>query len=95
MSAATARFIGLPVGAIAVGAAADLVAFAPDETLTVNVDTLRHKNRVSAFDGASLFGRVHTTWLAGELIYDDADDAASGRPPAGRLRSAANDSARQ
>ena len=95
MCGATADFAGLPAGTITVGAEADLVAFAPDEAFTVNVDTLRHKNRVSAFDGATLFGRVHSTWLAGELIYDDADDAASGRPPAGRLRSAANDSARQ
>ena len=92
MSRATADFVGLPAGQISVGAAADLVAFAPEEPFTVNVDTLRHKNRVSAFDGATLFGRVHTTWLAGNVIYtaDDAFDAsdASARPPAGRLLSA-------
>ncbi|TFC03948.1 allantoinase AllB [Cryobacterium adonitolivorans] len=83
----------LPVGAIEVGAAADLVAFAPEEAFTVNVNTLRHKNRVSAFDGATLFGRVHTTWLAGAVIYAVDDTAfdvatASTRPPAGRLLSA-------
>ena len=92
MSRATADFVGLPAGQISVGAAADLVAFAPEEPFTVNVDTLRHKNRVSAFDGATLFGRVHTTWLAGNVIYtaDDAFDVsdASARPPAGRLLSA-------
>ena len=90
MSRATAGFAGLPAGAITVGAAADLVAFAPEESFTVNVDTLRHKNRVSAFDGATLYGRVHSTWLAGDVIYagdDDAPDApgASARHPAGRL----------
>ena len=85
MCGATARFAGLPGGAITVGAAADLVAFAPDEAFTVDVDALRHKNRVSAFDGATLFGRVHTTWLAGAVIFAaDATDA-SARPPAGQL----------
>jgi len=88
MTRATAGFAGLDAGTIIVGAAADLVAFAPDEDFTVNVDTLRHKNRVSAFDGATLFGRVHTTWLAGAVIYAAGDDAASARPPAGRLLSA-------
>jgi allantoinase len=85
LTRATARFAGLPAGAITVGGAADLVAFAPDESFTVNVDTLRHKNRVSAFDGATLFGRVHTTWLAGAEVF--ALDAAepSGRPPRGVL----------
>jgi len=82
MSAATARFIGLPGGVITVGAAADLVAFAPDETFTVRVDALRHKNRVSAFDGATLFGRVHTTWLAGAVIYAIDEAGASPRVPA-------------
>jgi allantoinase len=85
MTAATARFAGLPAGVIGVGAAADLVAFAPDETFTVNVDTLRHKNRVSAFDGTTLFGRVHTTWLAGAEIFALDDAGTSARPPAGTL----------
>jgi allantoinase len=85
MTAATARFAGLEAGVIGVGAAADLVAFAPDETFTVNVDTLRHKNRVSAFDGTTLFGRVHTTWLAGAEIFALDDAGTSARPPAGTL----------
>jgi allantoinase len=85
LTTATARFAGLPSGAITVGAVADLVAFAPDESFTVNVDTLRHKNRVSAFDGATLFGRVHTTWLAGAAVFALDDAEASARPPAGVL----------
>ncbi|TFC53533.1 MULTISPECIES: allantoinase AllB [unclassified Cryobacterium] len=93
MSRATADFVGLPSGRIRVGAAADLVAFAPEEVFTVDVDTLRHKNRVSAFDGATLIGRVHTTWLAGNVIYAVDDTAfdgsdASARPPAGRMLTA-------
>ncbi|MBX0298761.1 allantoinase AllB [Cryobacterium sp. 1639] len=93
MARATAGFVGLPAGAITVGAEADLVAFAPEEHFTVTVDALRHKNRVSAFDGSTLFGRVHTTWLAGVVVYAAGDDAAgapgaSARQPAGRLLSA-------
>lgn len=92
MAGATADFVGLPSGRITLGAAADLVAFAPDEAFTVNVDTLRHKNRVSAFDGATLYGRVHTTWLAGDVVHAvDGDSSgpsgASARPPSGRLLS--------
>ena len=99
MSAATARFAGLPgKGSIRPGADADLVSFAPEESFTVDVGALRHKNPVSAFDGATLTGRVHTTWLAGAVVHDTGvgDDGTSGatspaasahpeRPPRGAL----------
>ena len=61
------------------------MAFAPDEVFTVDVNTLRHKNPVSAFAGATLFGRVHTTWLAGTVIYAAEDPSGSDRAPAGSL----------
>jgi len=84
MSAATARFIGLAgKGRIAVGAHADLVAFAPAEQFLVDAETLRHKNKISAFDGALLVGRVHTTWLAGREVFSTNDDVA--RTPTGAL----------
>ncbi|TFB69623.1 allantoinase AllB [Cryobacterium glaciale] len=96
MSAAPARFVGLAgldgaaglegragKGAIAVGADADLVAFAPDEPFLVDAATLRHKNKVSAFDGALLVGRVRTTWLAGLEVFSVHDDVAG--PPTGAL----------
>jgi allantoinase len=79
MAGATAAFAGLPGGAITVGAPADLVAFAPEESFTVSVDALRHKNRVSAFDGATLFGRVHSTWLAGARIFTMDQPGASAQ----------------
>lgn len=85
LTSAPARFTGLSAGAITVGADADLVAFAPEEAFTVDVESLRHKNRVSAFDGAELFGRVHTTWLAGREVYRRNDASASARAPTGRL----------
>ena len=85
MSTATAGFAGLHgKGSIRPGADADLVSFAPEETFTVDVGALQHKNPVSAFDGSLLTGRVHSTWLAGALVHDRASGiprpAASARP---------------
>ncbi|MDY7543525.1 allantoinase AllB [Cryobacterium sp. 5B3] len=77
MSAATARFAGLPgKGTIRQGADADLVSFAPEESFTVDVSALQHKNPVSAFDGATLRGRVHSTWLAGTLVHETGPSGA-------------------
>jgi allantoinase len=81
MSSATARFAGLAAkGRIAVGADADLVAFAPAAAFIARAEALEHKNKVSAFDGAALFGRVDTTWLAGVPV-----DIAEHAPPRGAL----------
>jgi allantoinase len=63
-------------GAIAPGYAADLVAFAPDETFVVDPAALRHRNPVSPYAGRTLAGVVRTTWLAGRPVGD---------VPAGRL----------
>ncbi|MCS5736332.1 allantoinase AllB [Herbiconiux daphne] len=85
MSENTAALVGLTgvKGSIAVGADADLVAFAPDESFAVHADDLEHKNKVSAFDGRTLHGVVHTTWLRGEVVHVLGDDEA--RQPAGHL----------
>jgi allantoinase len=77
MSTATADFAGLPTkGRIEIGAAGDLVAFAPEASFRVDAATLLHKNPVSAFDGSSLFGVVDTTWLRGTPIYAAPVEAA-------------------
>jgi allantoinase len=79
MATAPARRMGVEgKGEIAVGYAADLVAFAPDEAFTVDPARLHHKNPVSAYAGRTLTGTVRTTWLAGVPV----DPAA---PPRGRL----------
>lgn len=70
MSTHPAAFTGLgDRGGIEVGRRADLVAFDPDESFTVSVDGLYHRNRVSAYAGQKLRGVVHATWLDGEAIY--------------------------
>jgi allantoinase len=64
-------------GRIEVGAPADLVVFAPDAELTVDVARLRHRNPVSPYDGQTLTGVVRATYLAGQRVTDDV--AAAGR----------------
>lgn len=67
MSRGPADLVGLgQKGRIAVGADADLVAFAPDETFVVDKAALLHKNPVSAYDGLTLRGVVRRTWVRGE-----------------------------
>ncbi|MCY7325054.1 MAG: allantoinase AllB, partial [Microbacteriaceae bacterium] len=69
MSRAPADLVGLPAkGRIRVGADADLVAFAPDASFTVDVEALFHRNRVSAYEGRQLTGVVRDTWLRGEIV---------------------------
>ena len=72
MSTATAAFAGLDDrGSIRIGARADLVAFAPDRPFTVDAATLRHKNPVTAYDGAALTGVATATWVGGALAQRD------------------------
>ncbi|MET3768962.1 allantoinase [Marisediminicola sp. UYEF4] len=69
MSQAPADLVGLPAkGRIRVGADADLVAFDPDASFTVDVEALFHRNRVSAYEGRQLTGVVRGTWLRGESV---------------------------
>lgn len=71
MGRAPAAFIGRPDrGRIEVGAQADLVAFAPDDVAAVDGATLLHRHPTTAWHGRSLNGRVATTWLRGEVVWD-------------------------
>ena len=81
MAEKPARQVGLNTkGHIALGYAADLAVFAPDEAFIVDVAKLQHKNPVSAYDRRPLAGVVRSTWLAGKRIDLDED-------PRGRLLS--------
>jgi allantoinase len=76
MACAPARIARLPKGQIAVGADADLVAFAPDERFTVDAAALQHRNPVTPYDRRALTGVVRRTWLRG---VDTADGQPRGR----------------
>ncbi|GAA3661808.1 allantoinase AllB [Nocardioides ginsengisoli] len=76
MASAPADRVGLAhKGRIAVGADADLVRFAPDEGLTVEVGRLHHRNPLCAYAGRRLAGVVRETWLRGATV----DDTPRGR----------------
>ena len=74
---APADLAGLPrKGRIAVGADADLVAFAPDDRVVVVSSDLAHRQNRTPYDGWQLTGTVRTTWLRGRVY---ADGQAAGR----------------
>jgi allantoinase len=70
-------------GRIAAGAAADLVAFAPDQGFTVEADRLEHRNPVTPYAGRQLTGVVRRTWLRGAPI--DSDGSRGSGEVRGRL----------
>ena len=73
LAAAPAALAGLSrvKGTIVVGLDADLVIWDPDEETTVDPRSLYHRHAVTPYAGARLRGRVHTTILRGETVFDD------------------------
>jgi allantoinase len=73
MSAGPARLAGLEhKGRLELGADADLVALAVDETFTVTADLVRHKHPITPYLGRELRGRVRDRWLRGVRLDDTA-----------------------
>lgn len=72
MSQAPAEFAGLAgkKGRIASGYDADFLVFGPDEALLVEPERLFFRHKVSPYLGQRLLGRVHSTVLRGECVYD-------------------------
>lgn len=58
-------------GDIAVGYDADLVLLDPDETFTVRAAESESSQGYTPFEGMELTGRVKSTFLRGNLVYDD------------------------
>ncbi|MFJ4465975.1 allantoinase AllB [Streptomyces sp. NPDC089424] len=82
MSTRTADLVGLAhKGAIEAGRDADFAVLAPDETFTVDPNSLQHRNRVTAYAGRTLSGVVKSTWLRGERIVANGEFTE----PKGRL----------
>jgi allantoinase len=83
MSTQPAALVGLTQkGAIAVGRDADLIAFDPEASFTVDPAELHHRNPVTPYAGTALRGRVTSTWLRGRLIAHEGRILGT---PQGRL----------
>ncbi len=83
MSARPARHAGLEgkKGALVVGGDADFIVFDPDATFVVSGPHSEHKNKLTPYDGATLHGVVHSTWLRGEQVQENGQygEHAAGR----------------
>jgi allantoinase len=86
MSTAPAVLAGLTgrKGAIAPGCDADLLVFDPDAEWVVEPDRLEHRHPVTPYAGLRLRGRVRTTLLRGDVVFDGA---RFGSPRGAFLRS--------
>lgn len=73
MAAAPAVLAGLAAtkGTIAAGRDADLVLWDPDAESLVDPAALHHRHAATPYAGMRLLGRVHTTLLRGEVVYDE------------------------
>jgi allantoinase len=90
MTEAPARLAGFgrSKGTIAPGSDADLVVWDPDAETIVNGAGLHHRHPITPYEGMRLRGRVMTTILRGEVIFDQGRfEAPSGRCILGRAAS--------
>jgi allantoinase len=80
MSSAPASLLGWQRGIVA-GCRADLVAFHPDQTWTIDVDCLHQRHPLTPYLGREVSGAVVHTWLRGNRIVADGQPVG---PPTGR-----------
>lgn len=79
MSAAPAKLAGLDryVGSIEPGKHANLVAFDDNATFTITPEVLHYRHRISPYMGRELRGKVLSTWLRGQKVFDNGAFPAS------------------
>jgi dihydroorotase len=68
-----ADILRLPVGRLAVGAAADLVLFDLDRPWRIDPERFRSKTRNTPFEGHPVQGKVLRTFVAGRVTFEDGD----------------------
>ncbi len=66
-----ARFAGWPAkGTIGVGHPADFVVWQPEASFTVQGQAIRHRHKVTPYEGKTLQGVIQQTWLRGRKIFE-------------------------
>lgn len=66
-----ARLLGIPGGTLALGAAADVVVFDPEEVWVVDAAQFQGKGRNTCFQGRRVKGRVKLTLVDGRPVHVD------------------------
>ncbi|MFN7162160.1 MAG: amidohydrolase family protein, partial [Fimbriimonadales bacterium] len=69
MSTAPARLMGLPAGALTIGAPADVTVIDPHLRWRVHPDALHSKSRNTPFKGWELLGKARYTFVGGVCVY--------------------------
>jgi len=84
MSAQTARFIGMDhiKGQIKAGYDADIVIFDDEKEVLITNEMIKHKNKITPYQGRTVVGEIQATYLRGHKIYGDGQfiDSPQGRP---------------
>jgi allantoinase len=60
-------------GSISPGMDADFVVWDPDSSFEVDGEQLKHRHKVSPYDGVTLHGVVHCSFLRGNCVFDVSD----------------------
>jgi dihydroorotase len=69
MSVNPARVLGIDRGSIDIGRVADLVIVDPEAEYCINKETFFSKGRNTPFEGRKVQGRIITTFVAGNRVY--------------------------
>jgi allantoinase len=88
MSLQPAKLAGLAdrKGHLSVGADADFVVWSPEKVYQVTPEMLKQRHTITPYNGTSLFGVVHQTWLRGTVVFKNGsiEGIPSGRAILGR-----------
>jgi len=73
MSSATADFSGIGhiKGRISPGYDADLLVFDDSDTYPICTDAIKHRHKITPYNGKTVTGKVISTYVRGELVYHD------------------------
>ena len=69
LTSGPAGILGLKGGKLAIGEAADLVLFDPEQPAKITEEGLHSLSRNTAFEGKLVQGRVAKTWVDGRQIF--------------------------